>query len=333
MAQSPARHRPKMYPPPEFPPRRVRLFANTPPAIFPPILGLLGLVMALRVGSRHLGLGPEAADLASGIILPLWGFAACVYVYKILLRNSVIGDELKVMPARAGLAAGTLGGMVAAGQLAGLAPTVGVWILGAMLILHVILVILTLRTLFSLPPEGRAINPGWHMTFVGFIVAAPAAATLGLPGLASDLLYATLPVAVAIWAASLLQLIRRSPPAPLRPLLAIHLAPASLLSITASLTGHALLATVLAWAALAILLALVAAARWITESGFSPLWAAFTFPLSASSTALMLAGGALTWAGLALLAVSLVAIPWIAIRVLKLWPGGRLAAKTNAAEA
>jgi tellurite resistance protein len=333
MAQDPARHRPKMYPPPEFPPRQVPLFANTPPAIFPPILGLLGLVMALRVGSRSLGLGPELADLASGLVLPLWVFAACIYGVKMMRRISVINDDLKVMPSRAGLAAGTLGGMVVAAHLTEFSAIAGLWLMAAMLILHAVLVGLTVLALVRQPPEGRAVNPGWHMTFVGFIVAAPAAVATGQEDLARALFYATLPVALAIWAASLWQLSRRIPPAPLRPMLAIHLAPASLLSITASLIGLDLPATIFAWTALVIVLALAAALRWITAAGFSPLWGAFTFPLAAASTALMLQGAALGWAGLALLALGLVAIPWIALRILKLWPGGRLAARTNAAEA
>ena len=41
--------RPKRYPPPEFPPRRAKLFAKTPPAIFSPMLGVLGLALALRM--------------------------------------------------------------------------------------------------------------------------------------------------------------------------------------------------------------------------------------------------------------------------------------------
>lgn len=333
MTQDPARHRPKMYPPPEFPPRRVPLFANTPPAIFPPILGLLGLASALRVGSGVLGLGPELADLASGVVLPLWVFAICIYGAKMIRRISVINDDLKVMPSRSALAAGTLGGMAAAAQLAVFSASAGLWLMGAMLILHAGLVGLTVLTLIRLPPEGRAVNPGWHMTFVGFIVAAPAAVASGQDDLARALFYATMPVALAIWGASLWQLVRRTPPAPLRPMLAIHLAPASLLSIAASLTGLDLLAAVFAWVALVILLALGATIRWITAAGFSPLWGAFTYPLAAVSTALMLQSGALGWAGLALLALGLGVIPWIAVRILKLWPGGRLAARTNAAEA
>jgi tellurite resistance protein len=333
MPHDPARFRPKRYPPPEFPPRRVPAFAATPPAIFPPILGLLGLATALRVGSVELGLADQLADLSAGIVLPLWLFAFCIYMAKMIRRISVISDDLKVMPSRAGLAAGTLGGMVAAGHLAIFAPTAALWLLVVMLAAHLGLAILTLRTLAGLPPEARAVNPGWHMTFVGFIVAAPAAVAVGLPGLATALLYTMLPVALAIWGASLWQLSRRNPPAPLRPMLAIHLAPASLLASTATLTGQGGLATVLAWAVLVLLLGLAAGLPWIIEAGFSPLWAAFTFPLAAAATALILQGGALGWAGLTLLALGSVVIPWIAWRVLKLWPGGRLAAKTNAAEA
>lgn len=333
MAQDPVRHRPKIYPPPEFPPRKVPPFANTPPAIFPPILGLLGLASALRVGSGMLGLGPELADLASGLVLPLWVFGACIYAAKILRRSSVILDDLKVMPSRAALAAGSLGGMLAAAHLAEFSVRAAGWLTVALLVLHAGLVGLTVLTLVRLPPEARAVNPGWHMTFVGFIVAAPAAVATGQADLARVLVYATLPVALAIWGASLWQLVRRTPPAPLRPMLAIHLAPASLLSIAASLTGLDLVSAVFAWLALVILLALAAALRWITLSGFSPLWGAFTFPLAAASIALMLQGGALGWAGLALLALGLGVIPWIAVRILRLWPGGRLAAKTNAAEA
>jgi tellurite resistance protein len=142
-----------------------------------------------------------------------------------------------------------------------------------------------------------------------------------------------LPVALAIWGVSVVQLARRVPPAPLRPMLAIHLAPASLFATTASLTGHTLLAQGFALLALAILIALLAYIRWITETGFSPLWGAFTFPMAAASTALMLQGGVLGLIGQGLLVLALGGVPWIAYRVLKLWPGGRLAAKTNAAEA
>ena len=51
MTQEP---RPKRYPPPEFPPRRAKLFAKTPPAVFPSILGLLGLQAPSVMTGRNL---------------------------------------------------------------------------------------------------------------------------------------------------------------------------------------------------------------------------------------------------------------------------------------
>jgi tellurite resistance protein len=40
--------RPRAFPPPEFPPRKPKLFARTPPAVFPVLLGLEGLALALH---------------------------------------------------------------------------------------------------------------------------------------------------------------------------------------------------------------------------------------------------------------------------------------------
>jgi tellurite resistance protein len=333
VSQNPAALRPRKFPPPEFPPRKLPAFARTPAAIFPALLGLLGLATALKAGLTTFG-GPVAiSDLAAGLVVPLWAFGVFAYGMKVTRRPAVVMDDLKVMPTRSALSAASIGGMVAAGLIVPFTTSGATAVLFAALLLHAVTAGLTIRTLLALPPEGREVNPGWLMSFVGFIVAAPVAAALGFEGMAKGLLYATIPITVAIWGVSLVQLSRRVPPAPLRPMLAIHLAPASLFAITATLTGQSVLAGVFLAAVAVILLALILGLRWIAASGFSPLWGAFTFPLSAASTALLLQGGVLSWIGLALLSVALVAIPWIAWRILSLWPGGRLAARTNAAEA
>ena len=70
--------------------------------------------------------------------------------------------------------------------------------------------------------------------------------------------------------------------------------------------------------------------RWITQSGFSARWAAFTFPLSAFAGALFALGWDL--AGMVVLVAALGVIPAIAYRVITLWGSGKLAAVTNAAE-
>ncbi len=48
MAVDPKFARPKRYPAPEFPPRRIARFTRMPPAVFPVVLGLLGMGLAAR---------------------------------------------------------------------------------------------------------------------------------------------------------------------------------------------------------------------------------------------------------------------------------------------
>lgn len=325
--------RPKRYPPPEFPPRRAKLFARTPPAVFPSILGLLGLVVALRQALARLSLDLGPADLAAGLAVALWLFATVAYLVKVVRRPGVVVKDLRVLPGRSGLAAMGMGGMVAATLLSLYTPPLAEALMLAALVLHVVLAVLLVRLLLSLPPDARAVNPTLHLSLVGFIVAAPTAVNLGWTGLAEFLFWAVLPVALAIWGLSVRQFAKAVPPAPLRPLLAIHLAPAALLALVAELLGKPGLASLFLGVGTVYGLVLLAGGRWVTESGPSALWGAFTFPLAAMASAMLVAGGAWFWPGLALVAVGLAVIPAIAWWVLKRWPGGKLAAVTNAAEA
>ena len=156
---------------------------------------------------------------------------------------------------------------------------------------------------------------------------------MGMIPLAQAILWLTMPVAIVIWGLSVRQFLTRIPLAPLRPMLAIHLAPAMLFASVAALTGQGMLAHGMMAFATVILLGLLARLRWLTQTGFSPMWGTFTFPPVAYAGAGLILGGA--WAvtgGIALMA-ALGVVPTIAYRVLKLWPAGTLAARTNAAEA
>lgn len=330
MAQHP---RPKAFPPPEFPPRKPKLFARTPPAVFPVLLGLIGLALALRRGVAGFDLASGLVEALVGALVVGWAFALLAFAVKIGRRPGVVAEDLRVLPGRAGMAAASMSVMAMAAALLPYAPGLAFALLWLGLALHAVLAALLIRVLVALPPEARGVNPGWHLAFVGFIVAAVPAAQLGQVALASALLWITLPIAALIWGLSLAQLIGRIPPAPLRPLLAIHLAPAALFATVAALIGQPVMAQAFAGFGAVILLALLAAARWITAAGFSALWGAFTFPLAAYSTALLVLGGAWGMAGNVVLGLAFVTIPPIAWKVLKLWPGGALAAKTNAAEA
>ncbi len=324
--------RPRRFPPPEFPPRRAALFAKTPPAVFPAILGLLGLGLALRRGLAGTALA-EPLEALNGGLLGLWLFAVLALLGKILRRPGVVVEDMRALPGRAGLAAATMSGMVAASLILPFVSGLAVALAFAALALHGVLAVLLIVTLLRLPPEAREVNPTWHLSFVGFVVGAVPLALAGWTVAAQAILWATLAVAAAIWGVSLAQLIRRIPPAPLRPLLAIHLSPAALFATVASLLGQPVLAQAFAAFGAVILLALVAAARWITSAGFSAMWGALTFPLAAYASALIMTGGVFAVPGLAVLVAATLIIPPIAWNVLKLWPGGRLAARTNAAEA
>ena len=325
--------RPKRFPPPEFPPRRPSLFAKTPPAIFPAILGLLGLTIALRLSLQAFGIDQAPADLLAGVAVSLWAFAAMAYAAKMARRPAVVNEDLRVLPGRSGLSAMTIGAMAAAMIVLPYSQTVATVLVLAGLAGHLVLAALLVRLLISLPAAGREVNPTWHLSFVGIIVAGPPTLALGWGGLGEALFWTALPTALLIWAMSLRQFMRLTPPAVLRPLLAIHMAPAALLATVAAELGKVELAEVLVSLGAAYAFVLLVAARWMTEAGISPLWGAFTFPLAALATAMLVMGSGWQWPGVGLVAVGLVAIPAILWWILSRWPGGKLAAITNAAEA
>lgn len=329
--------RPRQYPAPEFPPRKPRLFGRTPPAIFPSVLGLLGLGLALRKAMAVLNLEPTIlaglTEAALGGVLVLWLLAVVAILTKILRRFGALVEDLRVLPGRAGMSAATMSGMAVAAVLVPYAPTAALALVVASLAAHLAMAGLLIHTLSKLPPEARGVNPTMHLAFVAFVLGAMPLAQLGYVEAARAILWATLPIAAVIWGLSLVQLIRTIPPAPLRPFLAIHLAPAALFSIVAALTGMPVLAQGFAVLGMVIFLALLAGAKWITASGFSPLWGAFTFPTAAFASALLYLGGRWEWPGMVVLTLALGIIPAIAWNVLNLWPGNRLAAKTNASEA
>ncbi|WP_415233811.1 tellurium resistance protein [Pseudorhodobacter sp.] len=331
--------RPPIFPAPQFPPVKLRAFQRMPPAVFPAIMGLFGLGLALRRGADVIGYPPAIAEIALGGISLLWVFATLGYLLKLWQRPGVIMQDLAILPGRAGLAAMSLGLFLFAATLLPYAPGAASGLMFAGLGLHAILAVLILIALRRGPAEGRHVTPVWHLSFVGFIIAALVAAPLGYAGLAAAILGVTVIVAIGIWAISLVQLVKRVPPAPLRPLLAIHLAPAALFGSVALLLGMPVLAMVFAVLGAGILLAMIACAHWITEAGFSALWGALTFPLAAYTSLLLGLGGAMgpanlwVWCGIAGLTAAIGIVPAIALKVIQAWTKGTLAAKTNAATA
>jgi len=325
--------RPPIFPPPQFPPVKLRMFQRMPPAVFPAIMGLFGLGLALRRAATAQLVPAALAEVVLGAVSLIWAFAALGYLVKMAQRRGVLLEDLAVLPGRTGLAAMSLCVFLLAAVVLPYAPEVARAMMFAGLILHAGLALMILWWHRTVAPEARAVTPAWHLHFVGFIIAGVTAVPLGYDGFGQILLYLSLAVAVLIYAASLRQLIGRIPPAPLRPLLAIHLAPPSLLGLVAALLGYGVLAQSFAVFGALVLVALLVAARWITAAGFSALWGAFCFPLAAYGSLLIVLDGVWIWPGVAVLMATLAIVPLIAIKVFQGWTRGTLAAKTNAATA
>ncbi|HHX90852.1 MAG TPA: tellurium resistance protein, partial [Paracoccus sp.] len=310
---APKRHFP---PPPPLVTSPPGLWRRTPPAIFPPVMGLLGVGLGWRMLGDLSAITPLAAmaEAFLGAVALLYLFCALAWLAKPLRRPAVAVEELRILPGRAGMAAAVLGLSLLASVMVPYAPGLALGMVALSSALLLGLEVLVLRVLARGPEEGRVVTPVFHLVFVGHILAPLTLVPLGYTRLSVAIVVLTLVLAVLIWGASAVQLARRVPPAPLRPFLAIHLAPASLFATVGALLGWTGWATGFALVALAILLALVASGRWLLTAGFSPIWGALTFPLAAAATAVMAAFGAST-AGLALGAVLLLAATALTVTV------------------
>ncbi|WP_347268268.1 tellurium resistance protein [Paracoccus sp. (in: a-proteobacteria)] len=309
------------------------LWRRVPPAIFPSLLGALGLALAWRLATARLGLAPALPMLLAGMVTALWLLATLAYGAKLARRPAVLAEELRILPGRAGIGAAVVAIYAAAQILAPFAPLLARLVLVLGLAAQLAFWAVLIPVLLRVPGQGR-VAPPWQLIFVGPIVAAQAAAGFGWMGLAQALWWPMAAMAGFNWAVSIWQAATERVPAPLRPLLVIHLAPVAMLGNVAAALGWQQVALGFA-IAVALVLALIALRlRWLTEAGFSPFWGAFTFPMAASSSLwLAVSAWAPVWlwpAQLLLVAASLV-VPPIMFLTWRAWANGGLAAKSNAA--
>jgi tellurite resistance protein len=307
---------------------------SKPPAIFPSFLGLFGLGLGWRRAAEIFAVPGWIGEVVLWATLALYLIGALSYMAKTLARPGVVAQDMGSVPGRAGVGAISLGLLLVAVMVQPVSTGLALVLLGMGLVGHAVLAVMAIRIILSLPSEQRHVMPSWHLAFVAFIVGPISAVPLGLTSLSYAILWLTVGLSVLIYVTSVKH-ISATPP-PLRPLMAIHLAPFSLFTTVASALGHPRLAMVFALFATLILIALVLRQKWLRQGGFTPLWSAFTFPLAAYSIALLNLGGQSTViaaAGFGVLVVASALIPLIVIRVLRLWASGKLAMATKAAVA
>ena len=312
------------------------LWRQTPPAIFPPILGLFGVGLAWRRAVPEFSVPPFLGELILGAVSLLFIFALTAYLGKVVRRPGALVDDLRILPGRAGLSTATMAGMLFAAVLVPYSPGFARLVLGLSLAAHLAIATIAVFVLWGAPLAQRRMTPVWHLTFVGFIVGPVAGVALGWVGLSEFILILSIAAAIAIWGGLVVGMVRAPVPAPLRPTLAIHLSPAALLGIVSALLGHGQMALGFGWLSIAILALLLVRLPYILEAGFSPFWGAFTFPLAAFSNLMLILaqdGNVLfrVLGGAALVAATII-VPMIAFKVLKMWSSGPLAVKTNASK-
>jgi len=312
------------------------LWRRMPPAVFPPLLGFVGLGLLWRHAPDALAPLRPMGEVLLGAGIGLLAVTAAAYGAKLLARPAVLGEELRVLPGRVGLAALAMTLMIAAAALAPYGPF-ALPLLAAGLGLHGLIAAASLWRLLAGPAEARSLSPADHLVFVGGIAGTVATIPLGLAGLTALLLWTGIAFSGVVYAACARQMLRRATPAPLRPLLAIHLSPVSLAGSAALVLGHGGLGLALALLALAFAGMLLIRLPWLCEAGFSAFWGSFTFPVVAFAALMLLAGetGGIIFrgAGLAAFLLASATIPVIVARVLRLWLRGTLAVTTNAAAA
>jgi len=260
-------------------PQRFPFWRQTPPAIFPVTLGFMGLGLAWRNASQILGISHEIGDLLLGVSTAYMVWFLSLYFLKALSRPSVVFEDLRIPPNRAGVASVPMSVMLLAAALLPFNVHVPeVWWVGV--VLQFLAITLVTIVILRDPPEMRAFSPFQYLSYVGPVVAPIAGIPLGFATESLWLAFFALAAFVVITIGYAAKLIRVRPPVPLRPSLAIILAPSGLLALTFAQQDWPVLFLIFYALSWLIALTLLFAARWLIAGGWTPMWGSFTFPIA-----------------------------------------------------
>jgi tellurite resistance protein len=316
---------------------RSPLWRSTPPAIFPVSLGFMGLGLAWRNASEVIPVPEEIGDLLLGLSTAFFIYFLALYLAKLAARPRVLFEDMVSGPARAGVAALAMSMMLLAAALLPFNISVPeVWWTGV--ILQILASAIVLHSIWREPPEHRHFTPFQYLTFVGPVVGPIAGIPLGY--VTESLLLATaalIPFTI-ITIGYGLKLLRVRPPMPLRPSLAIVLAPISLFALCFGQLGMDWAFYLFYIAGWVVALALLSVSRWLTKGGWTPIWGAFTFPIATFTNVQVLANakgvGDISTLGIYLgLAIGTPMILYIVYKAVLAWVTGDMAKKSGAATA
>jgi tellurite resistance protein len=313
-----------------------KFWRRTPPALFPSILGFIGLGIAWR---KAADVWPISIWLGESILAAatiLFVFTLASYLAKLCMRPSVVIDDLKVLPARGAVTAGAMCMMVlAVGVLPyGVEAARVIWWLS--IVMQTLYVSCVIYSLSQSENNLANVTPALMLPAVGFIVAAIAGPDLGYVGLSKMFLIGTSPLYALIVILSLVNVKPKKMPPPVRASYAILLAPTSIYGIAALGIWGTEVFEFIWWAALVFSILMLPFARWLATGGWNPGWGAFTFPLSSLASVLLLGveadyGPIATIASVIALCTASLVVPYVVWKTFRFWAAGKLAEATGAA--
>lgn len=313
------------------------LWRSTPPAIFPVCLGFLALGLGWRSASDVVPVSHEIGDIILGVGSAFFVYYTAFYAIKIMSSPKVLLADMVSAPGRAGIAAGAMSMMMLAAALLPLGLAVPqIWWTGV--IMQIGASGLGCLAILREPPEQRGFSPFQYLTFVGPVVGPIAGIELGYIWQSMALTLAALLAYVVITIGYARRLFRQRPPQAMRPKLMIILAPICLFAISFGLLGVDWMFWIFYVASCIAALVLIPMLPWMMKGGWTPVWAAFTFPLAAFLNLQVMAvakgGGMPALIGIwVMLGIATPLILGIVYRSVLAWVTGELAIKSGAARA
>jgi tellurite resistance protein len=314
------------------------LWRQTPPAAFPVCLGFLSLAVAWTHAANVL---PWVSEDMSNLLLAaatgyfLWFFG--FYIAKVIARPAVLTEDMRTPPARAGIAAMAMAMMLLALALLPFNLYVPqVWWTGV--VLQIAASAIVLHAIWLDPPEKRHFSTFQYLTFVGPVIGPFTGVPLGYIWESYWLIMASL-VAYVIVTIGILVTLKRDPiPKALRPSITIFLAPLCLFALGFDALGEQQIFVYFYWASNVAAAGLLLLAPWMMRGGYTPVWAAFTFPVAAylNVQVVALANGHGFYAMLGTYAAMAIGTPlilYMVYRTVMEWVTGDLAKKSHAASA
>jgi len=257
------------------------LWRQTPLAVFPVCLGFLALAIGWRNAADILPwLGQDVGHLMLAASMGYFIWFVLFYLAKFLARPAVLLEDLRTPPARGGVAAMAMAMMILAAALLPLGVSAPqVWWLGVLMQIGASAVVL--YAIWRDPPKARHFTTFQYLTFVGPVVGPIAGVPLGYVWQSYWLIMAALVAYLVVTAGIVFTAKGQKTLTQFRPSVTIFLAPPCVFALGFGVLGYDGAFTGFYWAGSVVAFVLLWLVPWMLRGGYTPVWAAFTFPIAA----------------------------------------------------